>query len=173
MPHYPHLCEHACMLSTSRPIRKTKHILQASASTHRGIYIQSQNSACGTAPGEEPVLFCLQTPPAFRPPSWCTLELCIHPICIASFSLCSTVQPSPQLLPGNSLTVPLTGIYRNARQFLLTCFQTEELAQKVVEHRHWNSLGLCLRCTRWTNEEEWWNLSSSCFPCLHLEEELL
>ncbi len=67
---------------------------------------------------------------AFRPLSWCTLELCIHPICTPSSTLCSALQPSPQLLPGNSLTACLIGIYRNARQVPLTRFQPKNSYRK-------------------------------------------
>lgn len=80
---------------------------------------QIKIEACGAAPGES-VLRCKRNLRAFRPLSWCTLELCIHPICTPSFSLCSALQPSPQLLPENLLTACLASIHRHSKQVPLT-----------------------------------------------------
>lgn len=151
-PHYLHLCEHAYMLTgmqvsyvhLERPNTDCKLVLahiQAWAEMHT---VRVRLQSVVFAPGEELVLLCSRNLPAFRPLSWCTLELCLHPICTPRSSLCTTLQPSPQVLPGNSLTARLIGIYRNA-SFTLTCRLTN--AYKSHEAQ-------TLRYTWWTTERK-------------------
>lgn len=86
-----HMHTMACRYYSLCEFGKTKHRLWACICTHTGMRwdapSRSQIAPRGAAPGEEGVPLCLRNLPAFRPLSWCTLELCTYPICTPSSSL--------------------------------------------------------------------------------------